>query len=1276
MQRFWDFLLHSRTLVVWGFLALTALLLLGADLLNVSLLWVLAVFLGLLAIGLLMGGIQRWMIHRAGRRLGAAMDGEADRALQRASDEGRAELASVRQRMQRAIKTIKGSKMGFSSAALYELPWYAVMGNPAAGKSSAVVSSGLNFPFADKSEGVLQGIGCTRNCDWFFTTEGILLDTAGRYSVHSEDRGEWLGFLSLLKRHRPKAPLNGVIIAVSVAELSSKRPEFAIELARQLRQRVQDLTEKLEVFAPVYVVFTKADLIPGFFEFFGDQGEMDREKVWGATLRYDVSPQINVTELFDRHFDELREGLKEASLVKMSLQRGAELPPGVLSFPLEFSNLKATLRTFVAALFEENPYQFRPVFRGFYFTSALQEGQSHGQAAQRVAQRFGLLPREMSSKAVVAQKGFFLKELFSKVIFADRDLVQQYASPNKIRFRYAAFLAGTLLLGSSLAGWTWSYMNNRQLVANVQSDLGQVIRLQDRRIDLQSRMQALEVLQDRLEQLRRYRTHRPWRFGLGLYQGHELETKLRSEYMAGLQHVLLKPTAVALANYLGEVNSKADQLQLLGRHVETVQASARGDAVEDSSADVYVAASSSKVSDAYNALKAYIMLGERSRMESSHLEDQLTRFWRIWLEANRGAMPRDQMLRSAGRILSFALSEVNAADFPATGVNLALIDTTRESLRRVVKGMPAAERVYAEIKARAATRYAPVTVARLLEDADQDVVGGSYAIPGTFTKEAWQGFVDEAIQQASTKETQADDWVLKTALQDDLTLEGSPEQIRKTLLHLYKTEYVAEWRKFIQGVSVNSFESFDVAVARMNRLGDPLSSPVGRLIRAIHEQTSWDNPGLLDRQVAKGKQGFVAWFKESVLRMNPVRIEIKTDPLAGQALPSMGTIGKEFSGLGWLMAAADAGGPTLLRNYLQSLSRIRTRFNQIKNAGDVGPPSRQLMGQTLEGTSELAEALRLVDEQMLVNLSEAAKATLRPLLVRPLMQAFAVIVTPAEAEINRAWSAQVHHPFLTQLANKYPFTRSTQLEATPSEIAKIFGPEGAVAKFHEQQLLPLTIRRGDSLSSRTWAEMGLRLNPEFVAGFPNWVAPVSGGGGSSAPDGAAPTQAAAQATTQFQVLPTPSPTLSEVLLEIDGQQMRYRNATPSWTNFVWPSAQGTPGVRITGVDLDGRRIEFINAPGAYGLQRMLGSAKKRHLGNNSFELSWGHDSHVVSVQLRLISNADSGPSSPDGGMGNPPSMTGKVGGLSLPSVVAGDGASSALLMSPSLPGAAGQEGTP
>lgn len=1268
MQRLWQFLLNPRTLAVLGVLALAAFLFLGADAMKVGLMWVVVALAGLMLLWLLVWAVRRYRAKKASQKLEAAMDAEAERAIKTATNkESRAEMVAVRERMQEAVKTIKTSKLGLTSgsSALYELPWYAVIGNPAAGKSSAVVRSGLNFPFSDKSASVIHGIGGTRNCDWFFTTEGILLDTAGRYSVHEEDREEWLGFLSLLKRNRPRAPLNGVIIAASLAELSNNRPEFAIALAKQLRQRVQELTEKLEVFAPVYVVFTKADLISGFVEFFEDRDRSERERVWGATLPYTTTAKVDLVERFDKHFDELNDGLKEASIARMSIHRGEKLPPGVLTFPLEFAALKPQLRTFVSTLFEDNPYQFQPIFRGFYFTSAVQEGESTGKASQRVAERFGLNP--MASLAptasVVAQNGFFLRDLFSKVIFADRNLVQQYTSRNKLRLRYACFLGGALLLGAALSGWTWSYVGNRQLVANVQADFDKAMKLQENRIDLQTRLEALEILQDRVEQLQNYREERPWSISLGLYQGQALEAKLRAEYLTGLQEVMLKPAAGAIATYLTEVNANAAQLQPLAPAGGTATPARTGSSPDTTG--VYVAASTTSVPDAYNALKTYIMLGDRSRVENAHMSDQLTRFWRGWLEANRGSMPREQLIRSAERILSFALTQVTAPDFPELQTNLALLDTTRENLRRVVKGMPARERVYAEIKTRAATRYPPVTVARLVEDLDKDIVAGSYAIPGTFTKEAWQGFIEEAFEKASTQETKADDWVLKSTLQDDLTLEGSPEQIRKALVELYKTEYVLEWQKFMQGVTVRDFPNFDQAVTRMNRLGDPAASPVGKLVQALYDQTSWDNPSLLNERLAKGQRSFIEWFKQSILRMAPSRVEMRVDVTSGQAVVPMGPIGKEFSGLLRLMYTRD-NSPTLMRNYLEALSKVRTRFNQIKNQGDPGPASRALMMETLEGNSELAQALRLVDEQMLNGQTDAAKATLRPLLVRPLIQAFAVIVPSAETEINRVWAAQVYEPFQRSLAGKYPFDRNSKLEATSGEISKVFGPQGSIAKFSDETLSTLLVRRGDTLAPRTWADLGVRLQPDFAAGFPTWVGQVmgqgGGGSGGGADGGGGAAAPAGEDQTNFQILPSPMPGLSEYTFEIDGQQMRYRNAVPAWTSFVWPGSQGVPGVRITGVDVEGRSVEFLNEPGRFGLEKMLATAKRRRLENGNFELTWTRGNQSVTVQLRLIASPTTG--SPGiTGAPDTPSASGGLRGVTLPAVVVGSGPAAAAVVS-------------
>ncbi len=107
-----------------------------------------------------------------------------------------------------------------------------------------------------------------------------------------------------------------------------------------------------------------------------------------------------------------------------------------------------------------------------------------------------------------------------------------------------------------------------------------------------------------------------------------------------------------------------------------------------------------------------------------------------------------------------------------------------------------------------------MTVARVLGDgtAGSGVIAGSYAISGAFTREAWEKYVDKAIRDAATQESSSKDWVLNVVANDDLTLEGSPEQIRKLLVNMYKQEYTKEWQQFLQGVTVREMGGFEQAV--------------------------------------------------------------------------------------------------------------------------------------------------------------------------------------------------------------------------------------------------------------------------------------------------------------------------------------------------------------------------------------------------------------------------------------------------------------------------------
>jgi type VI secretion system protein ImpL len=187
------------------------------------------------------------------------------------------------------------------AAALYSLPWYVIIGPPGAGKTTALKHSGLVFPFAGAGGGAVRGVGGTRNCDWWFTNEAILLDTAGRYTTQADDRDEWIAFLQMLLRYR-KQPINGVLVAVSITDLIDANEPQIEAMGKNIRARIDEVMTQLHMVVPVYVLFTKCDLIAGFSEFFGDLRKTERAQAWGATLRLDA-PKTDPGKLFDAEFD-------------------------------------------------------------------------------------------------------------------------------------------------------------------------------------------------------------------------------------------------------------------------------------------------------------------------------------------------------------------------------------------------------------------------------------------------------------------------------------------------------------------------------------------------------------------------------------------------------------------------------------------------------------------------------------------------------------------------------------------------------------------------------------------------------------------------------------------------------------------------------------------------------------------------------------------------------------------------------------------------------------
>ena len=144
-------------------------------------------------------------------------------------------------------------------------------------------------------------------------------------------------FLDTLKKNRPDKPINGVLVGVSLTELIGKSIDEVDQHAAKIRRRIDELVMQLEIQFPVYIIFTKCDLLKGFVEFFGELDSIEREQIWGCTLDRHQAENVSISDVFNQEFDVLKDQLitKRAESLSRTRNRG-----NAIIFTYFHSNLK------------------------------------------------------------------------------------------------------------------------------------------------------------------------------------------------------------------------------------------------------------------------------------------------------------------------------------------------------------------------------------------------------------------------------------------------------------------------------------------------------------------------------------------------------------------------------------------------------------------------------------------------------------------------------------------------------------------------------------------------------------------------------------------------------------------------------------------------------------------------------------------------------------------------------------------------------------------------
>ena len=596
--------------------------------------------------------------------------------------------ALQRRRLLQALAALKESRLGLAwgRAARYALPWYLVLGAPGSGKTSLVQGADIRSTLAG-TEAQDPGGDSPAPCSWHFTPEAVLLDAPGGCGLDREDRETWLDLLRLLKANRSRQPLDGVLLAVSAGALLD--PGAAAQ-ARRVRQALGDMELIFRRRIPVYLVVTQMDRLRGFTRFFGSLPEDARAPAWGAVLP--AGPGPDLARRVDDRFQELCRGLEQAAADRLS----PAADTAQASFPLEFRALGEGLRAFASALGEPDPYHPAPCLRAFHFTSARPGPGPRISAALRTAPRFGLPPVSLEEPPG-PDRSWFLEELLRRVVVPDRRRAAFPAGPGAV-----AALAGLALLAGV---WTRSFTGNLNLVRKARAAV-----LEARALEadgtLAGRLEALAALQPRLEELARHRRQgRPLGLGWGLYVGRRAERALRARYCTGLRQALLEPVGGQLERILAAAAAPGPAPRR-----------ARG------------RAAGLDPEQAYQALKTYLMLSRRERRDRANLEEQLPRLWDPWLRARQGSGPSP-----APGILAFYLDQLGEPDLPVLDPRPDLVALVRTRLRGTVRPRTPLEDVYAELRARGDARFEPLTLARILQRQDRDLLPSGCAVPGSFT---------------------------------------------------------------------------------------------------------------------------------------------------------------------------------------------------------------------------------------------------------------------------------------------------------------------------------------------------------------------------------------------------------------------------------------------------------------------------------------------------------------------------------------------------------------
>ncbi|MBZ9794841.1 type VI secretion system membrane subunit TssM [Mesorhizobium sp. ES1-4] len=1083
-------------------------------------------------------GLRFWQSRKAQKALETGIAHSDDR-----NDEARV----LEARMSEALATLKRSsgKRNF----LYEIPWYLVIGPPGAGKTTALVNSGLKFPLAGSGSGQpVAGVGGTRSCDWWFTDEAVLIDTAGRYTTQDSDalrdKTNWLAFLTLLKKYRARQPINGVILAISLADLIGFDDRQLDAHVVEIRSRLRELHETLNIQFPVYLLFTKADLVSGFMDYFGDFDEARRRKVWGATFQT-TDRNRNMSGGAPAEFDALTRRLTEEIADRLQEEADPVARIAIFGFPAQFGSLRSRITHFVGSLFDTARSQVNVSLRGLYFSSGTQEGTPFDRVLGAIGRSFGSASQAHLSGT---GKSFFLHDLLANVIFPEAGWVSydRTAERRARLLRYGSLAAIALAALAALGALGLSFRANRSLIASTGQAMAQYRESADSLlksttvtdVDLENVIGPLDQLRNLPAGFETGDQSKPIEETFGLSQRDRLLSASRTAYRQALERSFRSRLLVQAERTIQE--KMADPIAL------------------------------------YEPLKIYLMLGGKA----PKVDDELIVSWmkQDW-EENRYPGENNREGRAQLEKHLRAMLALDDAYDPVFELNQPLIEAAQRSLGR----MSLADRASALIRSGAyAARLEDFSIAAkagpeaqlLFERMD----GGELSdlrVPGLYTRAGFNGFYLQQLSRMARMLVD-DQWVLggggeQGSIDQDLPKLG-PE-----LVDRYGKEFAAAWNGVLDQLKLKAMSKDKPQYIALSAAASP-DSPVDRLFTAIADETALTRSGPgSDTRTGNAQPEDPSALAKGLARIGLQIAGGKSQGRAGTSAP----------------AASNAG------------AAVEAQFRSFQ-ALVSGPEGRRPIDALTQNFHDIYQSLKLSadspsqSERVTSNL-QLQISTLRANVSRLPRQLARMVDTAADefegdvakssvANLNETLDQTVTRPCEQAVNGRYPFVGDSMEDISMADFAKLFAPGGMMDRFFAQNLAPLIDMTGQEWSWKQDARASRDLAKSTLKAFQSAAEIRS----AFFPSGGS-TPSVSITFTLFSL----NGDADSAVLDVDGQTVQSAQAGNAPSVVTWPNSSASASVSLSLTPEMPGRESALKFEGPWALKRLLDKAAVTSKGNST-----------------------------------------------------------------------------